>query len=52
MGFVKCLQGLAAGGKLATLTVEELKLYCAANNLVKGGKKADIIARITEHVQS
>lgn len=43
-------QGLASEGQLATLTVEELKLYCSANGLVKGGKKADIIARIAQHL--
>ena len=47
-----CMQGLAANGKLMTLTVEDLKLYCAANGPVKGGKKADIIARITDHVNT
>ena len=47
-----CIKDLAAHGSLATLTVDELKLYCAANGLIKGGKKADIIARITQHLDA
>ncbi|KAK9806596.1 hypothetical protein WJX73_006230 [Symbiochloris irregularis] len=42
---------LAQTGELGTLTVPDLKLYCAANGLVKTGKKADIITRIEEHLQ-
>lgn len=44
------LQGLARRGKLASLTVAQLTKYLQLHKLPTSGKKADIIARITEHV--
>lgn len=43
-------QSLADQGKLSTLTVDNLKIYCAAHGLAKSGKKADVIDRITRHL--
>ena len=45
------LQGLAAGGKLASLTVAQLSKYVLLHGLPTGGKKAEIVARIAEHVK-
>lgn len=42
---------LVRGGRLESLTVPELKDVCGSLQLAKGGKKADLVERITEHVQ-
>eukprot|EP00877_Chromochloris_zofingiensis_P012838 jgi/Chrzof1/7808/Cz02g37100.t1 len=42
---------LADTGGLQKLTVEQLKLYLTYHRLKKDGRKADLIARIQEHVQ-
>ena len=43
--------GLAAAGKLATLTNDTLKSYLYSNRLPVSGKKADLIARIEMHMK-
>ena len=45
------LQGLAAGGKLASLTVAQLTKYLHLHGLPTGGKKAEIMSRIAEHAR-
>ena len=47
---VMMMQGMAEEGKLAKLTVADLKKYCEVHQLLKGGKKDDIIARIKKHL--
>ena len=44
------VQGMAARGTLAKLTVNDLKKYCEVHQLPKSGKKDDIVQRITEHI--
>ena len=44
--------GLVADGRIKKLKVDDLKQYCAAHNLPKGGKKDDLITRISEHISS
>lgn len=44
------MQGMAARGTLAKLTVNDLKKYCEVHHLLKGGKKDDIVQRVKEHV--
>ncbi|KAK9829077.1 hypothetical protein WJX72_003765 [[Myrmecia] bisecta] len=43
-------KGLAQSGKLSTLTVKELQVYCEGYSLPKSGKKAGIIDRILRHM--
>lgn len=45
------VQGMAARGTLAKLTVNDLKKYCEVHQLPKSGKKDDIVQRILQHVQ-
>ena len=42
--------GLAAQGKLTSLTNPTLKAYLASNRLPVSGNKADLIARIESHL--
>lgn len=44
------IQGMAEKGTLAKLTVPDLKKYCEVHQLLKGGKKDDIIVRIKKHM--
>eukprot|EP00887_Chlorella_sp_A99_P007056 scaffold2.g7056.t1 len=44
--------GLAAKGKLASLTVANLSKYCTLHGLPTSGKKADIVARVQEHASA
>jgi len=44
------VQGLAGQGKLASLTVAQLTKYLNLHGLPTGGKKADVVARVAEHV--
>eukprot|EP00951_Prasinocladus_malaysianus_P023910 scaffold204752_cov20-Prasinocladus_malaysianus.AAC.1 len=41
---------LAASGKLKTLKVPELKAFLSMHKLPVGGKKEDLIARITSYL--
>jgi len=41
-----------AEGKLSSFKNDDLKLYCECHGLKKGGNKAELVARITEHLES
>lgn len=38
--------------KIARLTVPVLKDYCAQNHLSLSGKKADLVFRVSEHINA
>ena len=42
---------LAEAGKLATATVDQLKMYCRAHGLTVGGKKAELVARVEKYME-
>lgn len=44
------VEQLAADGKLKSLKVDVLKAYLKKHRLPVGGKKEDLIQRITRHV--
>ena len=44
------VSGLAAAGKLGSLTIPQLKAYCRSIKQPVGGKKADLEARIKAHL--
>ncbi|KAG7671655.1 hypothetical protein Ndes2526B_g09174 [Nannochloris sp. 'desiccata'] len=44
--------GKFAEGKLSSFKNDDLKLYCECHGLKKGGNKAELVARITEHLDS
>ncbi len=46
------MQGLAAKGALHTLTNDQLKKYLKLHGLRLGGKKDELVERITDHVDS
>lgn len=46
------MQGLAGQGKLASLTVAQLTKYLNLHGLPTGGKKADVVSRVAEHVKA
>ncbi len=41
---------LARDGQLTALTISELKVYLAKHKLKVSGNKADLVARIAEHM--
>jgi ATP-dependent DNA helicase 2 subunit 1 len=43
--------GKFAAGRLGTLKNNELKLYCECYGLRKGGNKAELVARVTDHLE-
>ena len=45
-----CAQAMAQAGKLSSITMDQLKVYLRAHSLNLTGKKADLVARIDEHV--
>ena len=45
------LEDLVAGGGLEKLTVDKLKEHCRSLGLTVGGKKADLIQRITDKLK-
>lgn len=45
------IPALAEAGKLASLTVAQLTKYLSLHGLPTGGKKAEVVARVAEHVQ-
>lgn len=47
----RAVQALAEAGKLASLTVAQLTKYLSLHGLPTGGKKAEVVARVAEHVQ-
>ncbi len=42
---------LCASGQLAKLTVEALKTYLAYHHLAVGGRKSELVHRITDHLE-
>lgn len=41
----------AANNMLDSMTIPQLKEYCDAHNLKKGGKKGDLVDRVYEHIK-
>lgn len=46
------MEGLAREGRLASLTVTQLREWLGEQGLLKSGRKGDLIDRITEYVES
>lgn len=46
------VQGLAGSGKVGTLKIDQLKLYLRLHGLRLSGTKAELVARIEDHVKA